>query len=1061
MGSGTSEGSYTSGYSDAESSAPESSKERQPPVKIIPAVKKVNFEGFTNRFSPDEDLHIIDVLIATDELREDILYETERRKNLRIIEKRLGKAKSRSGRDEYARLRNHGPAASTQPEEGGWVQRVRIRSEAILYHLSEALDEGWATKAPLIFHRPFSAFIAAQHKMKKILLKLELAWGRREPDNAVGSEKGVKDGAIDDSKPDYLSAQESRDLGVNSAEALRHMRCYVKFVDEEILPLVGQFEGTERTKARFDDLWFMFKLGDLVYAPNVTTPPNSVSNPPTMYQTLWRISRLDHTNVEHATRPAKFPLPPANPTPQSYLPPPPTIWMGSSDIYSDLNRILTIEAYYIDYDGTSYGPVKQTFNIWHYRGERDITTLPCYPIRYFKGWEAYLEEQEEQGRRFESSLTNKHLSYSGWTLISQPNGRTPPRRDGSIPERRHAEYVDSHVFIDFAEAFHDDPESKPMFHGSVKLQEGSDGDLDYYTWADRERSSLCSRTIESIHVARAVAVWQQAGEFNKNKFYNSFLERRSRTEGRAPIKLEDHDYALLPRRMFAYALRDRKFVMVDVRFLSAIPRQDNVFKNLKIDKEYKQMVKGLVASHLRKKQLEKEYPGAIRANQSQDIIYGKGRGLVILLHGVPGVGKTATAEAAAFEYGKPLFAITCGDLGLTPKEVEESLTNIFRLAHLWQCVLLFDEADVFLAQRSRYDLTRNALVSVFLRILEYYNGILFLTTNRVGTLDEAFKSRIHMSLYYPPLNSIQVKLIFEMNLKKLAETERERYEVTGEPELDINESAITNFVDAHLDKTKAPGGWWNGRQIRNAFQIASSLARYHALEEEELEMAEGKELTRKRPVLDDTQFQKVERATETFKEYLEKTRGFSDADLAHILGDRDDLYRQGKLFGGLAEGTGAGYQGTGAHMPRYQHPGGSYGQGMHPEFAGRAGGSAAPNVDFPAMNLGPMTYGYNESSRQPGLSHDSGSGMGGYPTVPQQHPRPDPTHFQTPMPSMGQSGDPFTTSPSRGPRQGYGNSMNPGHNYLRGGHPSEYESGGHLPPQQLRRSPAPDESRYD
>jgi len=53
---------------------------------------------------------------------------------------------------------------------------------------------------------------------------------------------------------------------------------------------------------------------------------------------------------------------------------------------------------------------------------------------------------------------------------------------------------------------------------------------------------------------------------------------------------------------------------------------------------------------------------------------------------------------------------------------------------------------------------------VFLRVLEYYSGILFLTTNRVGTLDEAFKSRIHLSLYYPSLNRDQTLQIFEMNI---------------------------------------------------------------------------------------------------------------------------------------------------------------------------------------------------------------------------------------------------------------------------------------------------------
>jgi len=58
-------------------------------------------------------------------------------------------------------------------------------------------------------------------------------------------------------------------------------------------------------------------------------------------------------------------------------------------------------------------------------------------------------------------------------------------------------------------------------------------------------------------------------------------------------------------------------------------------------------------------------------------------------------------------------------LGLSPKEVEENLEFHFQLAQAWDCVLLLDEADVFLARRTVEDISRNALVSVFLRILEY------------------------------------------------------------------------------------------------------------------------------------------------------------------------------------------------------------------------------------------------------------------------------------------------------------------------------------------------------
>ena len=94
-----------------------------------------------------------------------------------------------------------------------------------------------------------------------------------------------------------------------------------------------------------------------------------------------------------------------------------------------------------------------------------------------------------------------------------------------------------------------------------------------------------------------------------------------------------------------------------------------------------------------------------------DLVRGKGKGLIILLHGAPGVGKTSTAECVAEFTRRPLFAMTCGDIGESAGEVEYNLDRCFQLAHKWGCVLLLDEADVFLAKRDRTDLKRNALVS--------------------------------------------------------------------------------------------------------------------------------------------------------------------------------------------------------------------------------------------------------------------------------------------------------------------------------------------------------------
>ena len=84
-------------------------------------------------------------------------------------------------------------------------------------------------------------------------------------------------------------------------------------------------------------------------------------------------------------------------------------------------------------------------------------------------------------------------------------------------------------------------------------------------------------------------------------------------------------------------------------------------------------------------------------------------------------------------------------------KLEMNLTNILHLARHWGAIVLLDEADVFLEQRSHENVNRNALVSVFLRQLEYFQGAMFLTTNRVTTFDEAFQSRIHFALRYGKL----------------------------------------------------------------------------------------------------------------------------------------------------------------------------------------------------------------------------------------------------------------------------------------------------------------------
>lgn len=135
-----------------------------------------------------------------------------------------------------------------------------------------------------------------------------------------------------------------------------------------------------------------------------------------------------------------------------------------------------------------------------------------------------------------------------------------------------------------------------------------------------------------------------------------------------------------------------------------------------------------------------------------DIVDGKGDGYIVLLSGKPGVGKTLTAEAIAEELQRPLYLVSCGELGTTAAKVEARLSEIFEMAASWNALVLLDECDIFLQRRTKRDIKRNTLVAVFLRLLEYFPGILFLTTNRAKNLDPAFDSRITIRLRYHKLD---------------------------------------------------------------------------------------------------------------------------------------------------------------------------------------------------------------------------------------------------------------------------------------------------------------------
>lgn len=282
-------------------------------------------------------------------------------------------------------------------------------------------------------------------------------------------------------------------------------------------------------------------------------------------------------------------------------------------------------------------------------------------------------------------------------------------------------------------------------------------------------------------------------------------------------RLSDSNLLLTTNTVRAYSLKDKRWLSVSIPSIRLIKFSTSAFSTLVLPPASKDLVLAFATSST----------NATPASTSSDVIKDKGLGTVLLLSGPPGVGKTLTAESVAEAMRVPLYSLSAGDLGTNPKDVERVLTSTLQLAAKWRAMILLDEADVFLLSRNNEhtDLERNKLVSIFLRVLEYHSGFLFLTTNRMEDVDAAFESRIHLSLQYRELDGQARRKIWANLLQpskhdgKSGEDSKTESDSDGWASLD---PSTTGFTISDLDELASYE--MNGRQIKNAVRSARMLA---------------------------------------------------------------------------------------------------------------------------------------------------------------------------------------------------------------------------------------------
>ncbi|KAK6833182.1 hypothetical protein PG987_007876 [Apiospora arundinis] len=656
---------------------------------------------------------------------------------------------------------------------------------------------------------------------------------------------------------------------------IKHLEILVDFIKTDLAHLIGlrmKIRDVTLDSITFEELYHLYNPGDLI---------------------INRKASVDHLHQVYAVTGGRTRLARGYTSPR--------VTGDEADDSPDAGigtwTDVVIDCFRMRWDGTQIGPFRLIHRIRHYVGERKITNLDFYPVRFRGNPEEICNALVARGKRVLEC--HGHMKYEGLTV--DPTGQqslsesyyymhikeAPVLTYESVAGVSHGgQEIEGDVYIDM-KTYHQTLKStlrvfeklrrvQPSVREVTENLEGFGPSYDYHT-GDHDVDEA------------------KSDQFMSDYFHLINPKTPEELDGRTSC------LALLSRAVPAYEFRSRSWIWIDISKIEPIDKSDETrtrgWRDLVIDNKYRRLLESLVNNHMspaEQKRVQSQIGEGMPTSQI-DLIQGKGRGLIILLHGPPGTGKTSTAEAIAAYTGKPLYAITCGDIGLGADEVEEKLLKHTRLAEKWGCVLLLDEADVFLARRSWNDVQRNALVSVFLRRLEYYSGILFLTTNIVGLIDEAFKSRIHVALRYDKIDEDTTERIWHNLLRRI-----KRDNQASDVKITFDERELLDFAMGHYEEHARDESTWNARQIRNAFSTAIAMGQFDRLERirqegvspDEVLASGNKSLATIK--LTKRNFSKIANISDDFEHYINAVRG-ADAENARMNQQRDDFFLRERM----------------------------------------------------------------------------------------------------------------------------------------------------------------------
>ena len=424
-------------------------------------------------------------------------------------------------------------------------------------------------------------------------------------------------------------------------------------------------------------------------------------------------------------------------------------------------EFFTLEARYIDCDGSDFGYVSSSVDISKFDGVRKLVDLDAFPGHLHPNVTNLVDRLYARGGKFEQLNGFHHMSYSGF-YIAKSSRQT---------RKRHVE--SSRIIID------------PRTFSIYSMPGPGLGSIESHLQEDSASDDTLASTQNVIYRATNHAFEQYQNALRKHQKHKELGSSND------PKPLTVRQLLLCSPVVRGYCLAFKTWAEFYVEDIHPISWSESAFPRLVLPHGYKEIIRAFVQEQLS------------RDDGFDDIVYGKGLGFIMLLSGEPGVGKTLTAESVAEEMRQPLYLMSASELGETATEVEESLEQVLELASNWNAILLLDECDMFLEARSTADIRRNRLVSVFLRQLEYYRGVMFLTSNRVSDFDTAFESRIHLTIHYPPLDAPSRLHVWKTFVQM------------GGAESRLSEEELESLAKIEC----------NGRQIKNIVKTARLLSK--------------------------------------------------------------------------------------------------------------------------------------------------------------------------------------------------------------------------------------------